>query len=122
MPSHEHVTLLASAARTADVASTDQKNTRGHRGVRVFIDVTVDPASASVVFSIEGKTPGSAYHSLLDSAAVTAVGLTVLELYPGIAAVANLAKSGFLPLTWRVNANHADTDSITYSVTAEALP
>ena len=118
---NEEIVLLASAARTASAESLDYTNFEA-RGVKVVIDVTADPASASVVFKIEGKDPASGkYYTLLASAAVAATGTTVLTVYPGIAATTNVAASDVLPKTWRVTATHADADSITYSVGASTI-
>jgi len=112
------VSLLASAARTATVSSSDQTN-YNHRGVKVFINVTAAVDTPSVVFTIEEKdSVGAGYNSILASAAITGTGLTVLTVYPGAVAVANRVANEPLPRTWRVTATHADTDSITYSVSA----
>ena len=109
-------TLLASAARTATVSSAPQTNYNG-RGVRVFIDVTASAATPSVVFTVEVADPISGtYTAVLTSAAITGAGHTVLRVYPGITAAANLAASDILGRTWRVTATHGDADSITYSV------
>lgn len=111
-------TLLASAARTATVSSDDQTNL-GYKGVKVFIDCTTSAATPSVTFSIQEKDPiGGDYKSILTSAAVTGAitAPVVLTVYPGCVAVTNVVLNEPLPLTWRVTATHADTDSITYSV------
>ncbi len=114
-------TILASVARTADEDSADFTNDNA-RGIKVVIDVTVDPALASVVFTIEGKDPVSGkYYGLLTSAAIAAVGTTVLTVYPGLTAVANITATDVLPTTYRVSANHADADSITYSVSGALI-
>jgi len=113
---NEHVELLPSIARTANVNTPDQSNL-GHRGLHLAIDVTVDPALASVVPTIQGKDLLSGkYYDLLVGVAITAVGTTILKVYPGIVASANVAASDVLPLIWRLQLVHADTDSITYSV------
>jgi len=119
---HVHVSsvLLASAARTLDAASVDQTN-EVHRGVQVTIDVTIDPASASVTPHIQGKDAAGVYFDLLVGAAIADVGTTVLTVYPGIAEAANVKASNVLPADWRVSMDHADTDSITYSVSAVKL-
>lgn len=115
---NEIITLFTSAARTTHRPSDDFENIDG-RGVRVVIDVTAIAASPSVVFTIQGKDHVSGkYYDLLASAAVTGTGTTVLTVYPGIAATANVAASNVLPLFWRINVVGADADSITYSVGA----
>lgn len=114
-------TLLSSAARTATVATADQRNAE-HRGVRVHINVTAIAASPSVVATVQGKDPVTGdYYDLLASAAITAAGDTWLVVYPGATAAANAAANSALPPVWRVNLVHGDADSITYSVTAELL-
>lgn len=113
--------VLVSVARTATVNSADQINADG-RGVHVIIDVTVDPAAASVTPTIQGRDPLSGvYYDILVGNAITAVGTTILKVYPGIGAVANGAASDVLPRTWRVRMVHADDDSITYSVGANSI-
>lgn len=115
------MSVLASAARTASVNSSDFRN-RHHRGVRVHINVTADPASASVTFTVQGKDSITGdYYTLLASAAVAAVGDTYLLIYPGATAASNAAVNLALPPYWRVSAAAADSDSLTYEVTAELL-
>lgn len=113
--------LLASAARTATTNSADFTN-QDYRGVDVIINATAATATPSVVFTIQGYDSTSAqYYTILASAAVTGTGTTVLRVYPGITAAANTAASYALPRRWRVNATHADSDSITYSVGFSAI-
>ena len=112
----ESGTLLSSEARTASENSLDQEN-NWYRGVKIFINVTDSADSPSVVFTVAQKDPISGvYSTLLASAAITGAGHTVLTIYPGVTAAANVAASAPLPKTWRVQAVHADADSITYSV------
>lgn len=114
-------TVLASAARTATESSADQNNI-GYRGLHVVVDVTADPGTASVTFTIQGKDPVSGnYYTLLESAAVNSVSTTVLRVFPGATASANTAANDGIPATWRVTATHADAQSITYSVAALPL-
>jgi hypothetical protein len=116
------VALMASAARTATNNSGDQQNV-AHRGIRLVIDVTAATDTPSVVFTLQGRDPVSGqYYTLLASAAITGTGTTVLLIYPGATAAANLVANLPLPKTWRLLATHADADSITYSAAAELLP
>lgn len=117
---NKDVALLASAARTATVNTTDQTNL-AHRGAVVTIDCTASAATPSVVFTIQGKDAAGTYYTILASAAVTGTSTTVLKVYPGLVAAANSAADHPLPLTWRVNCVHADADSITYSVSASLI-
>lgn len=115
-------TLFASAARTATVNGDDQYNL-GYRGLHLVIDVTAAAATPSVVFTVQGKDRTSGqYYTLLASAAITGTGTTVLRVYPGLTASANVAANDVLPECWRVIATHADADSITYSVGVSLLP
>jgi hypothetical protein len=118
---NKSVTLLASAARTATVATEIQTNNEA-RGVHVVIDVTAAADTPSVVFTLQGYDPLSQkYYTILASAAITGTGTTVLRVYPGSTVTANLSAADVLPRLWRVNAVHADTDSITYSVGASVV-
>ena len=115
-------TVMVSAARTASANSDDQVAPPGARGLRVIIDVTADPASASIVFTIAMKELISgSYISMLASAAVTGTGETVLTIYPGCVAVANSILNQPAPAEWRLQAVAADSDSMTYSASAEYL-
>jgi hypothetical protein len=114
-------TLLSSTARTASVNSSDITNYNG-RGVVVVINVTSITDTPSVVFTIQGKdSVSSVYYDILASAAVTATGTTTLTVYPGNSAAANSKADTPLPRVWRVEAVHADADSITYSVGSSTI-
>ena len=115
------IALLPSAARVATINSADQENLKA-RGLHVIIDVTLDPAAASITPTIQSRDPLSGtYHDLLVGNAIVAVGTTILKVYPGIAVSANAAASDILPRVWRLRMVHADGDSITYSVGAELV-
>ncbi len=121
MANNESRSLLASAARTATVATADQSNTE-HRGVVVIINATAATSTPSVVATIQGKDEVSgAYYTILASAAIVGTGTTVLRVFPGATNASNLVANDVLPSTWRVNLVHADTDSITYSVAAQVV-
>jgi len=109
-------TIFASAARTATVNGDDISNDDA-RGAIVVIDCTAVAATPSVVFTVQGKDPLSGkYYTILTSTAITATGTTVLRIYPGLTAAANVTVSDILPTVWRVIATHGDADSITYTV------
>ena len=61
------------------------------------------------------------YYTLLVSAALAATGFTVLKIFPGSTVTANLAANDTLPHEWRVAVGVADTDSMTYSISASML-
>jgi len=114
---HE-VTVLASAARTASTSSADQTNYNA-RGVMVNVRVTAITDTPSVTAKIEGKdTASTSYFTILESAAIAATGLTTLTVYPGITAAANVSASHIVPRLWRITVTNADSDPITYSLSA----
>lgn len=115
------ITVLASAARTASVDSSDFSN-EGFRGLHLIIDATASAATPSVVFTIQGYSGlGNDYYTILASAAVTGAATSVLRVYPGLTAAANLVANDCLPSIWRVSAVAGDADSLTYSVNAVML-
>jgi len=116
MTSKATSTAYPSTARTATPAVVDL-NTSKDVGIQVVIDVTAIAATPSVVPTISGVDPvsGSIY-TLLTGAAITATGITVLQVHPEITSVANLSASAMLPQITRLTMAHGDVDSITYSV------
>ncbi len=113
-------TAYASAARTA--TSTVDVIVENAQGLIIVIDVTLDAAAASVVFNIDGLDvlTGNTW-TLLDSAAITAVGTTVLRISPHLTASANTIAKDIIPPVIRVNPVHADGDAMTYSVTVHQI-
>jgi hypothetical protein len=113
---NQDLTVFASAARTADPTAVIITNYNA-RGLHLVINVTATTSTPSVVFTIEGRDVLSGeYYTILASVAITAIGTTVLRIYPGLGASANVIANDVLPRTIRVKAVHADSDSITYSV------
>lgn len=113
--SKEHQQIFTKAARTATSSVTVPcESTQG----LFFIDVTAVTATPSVVFTIAGIAPtqASTAYTILESAAITGTGLTVLRVSPHLTAAANTIAKDMLPSALKVTATHADTDSITYEV------
>ena len=109
-------TVLESAARTATVVSAVLSSDEVLSSI-FSINVSATAATPSVVFSIEGKDPLSgAFYNIIDSAAITAAGITTIQVGMNIIAAANVAANEMLPQEYRVTATHGDADSITYSV------
>jgi hypothetical protein len=110
------LSLLASAARTTATQSADQTNFNA-RGLHVIIDCTA--WAGNFTPSIQGKDPVSGnYYDILVGNAITAIGTTVLKIYPGIGAIPYGSASDILPRTWRVSIAVAGASSNTYSVGA----
>lgn len=110
--------VFASGAYTASQNSPDLDNETA-QNLHLVINVTAIVTAPSVTFAIQGKDPlTGVYYPILTSAAVTAVGTTVLRVGPGLTVAANLSAADFIPNAWRVAATHANGNSITYSVSA----
>lgn len=109
----EYQPIFASAARTATSTATIAA---GSCAGLFFINVTA-ASTPSVVFTINGVDPISgATYNILTSAAITATGLTVLRVHPALTAAANTIAKDMLPAAISVTATHANSNSITYSV------
>ena len=95
--------LMTHTAAAAGAASVDQANSNG-RGVQIGINVTaITGVAAAITAIIEGKdTASGVYYTLFASAAIAVAGFTLLTLYPGSLAVANLVTNQILPRTWRL--------------------
>lgn len=115
------IAVLNSAARTATTTSDDFINYDAI-GLQLIIDVTAVTATPSITVTIQGKDYLSGkYYTILSSAAITGTGTTVLRVFPSATAATNLAANDFLPINWRVSVAHGDTDSITYSISANLM-
>lgn len=114
MAREKQKTILASAARTT---AQDVQVAHGGLGGIFIIDITVDPAAASLTFTVEGIDPASLKkYTILASAAKAATGTFTMRVYPSAVAAANVAATDFLPENFNFKVAVADTDSMTYSV------
>ena len=118
-------TLLASAARTVTTYSTDQTN-YNHKGTYLFVNVTAIGAAPSITVRLSMKDSISGLYSAISaiSAPITAVGTYVIALHPALidtAGTFHLACDALLPRTWRLRIAHANTDSITYSISYQSI-
>lgn len=113
--------VFSSAARTATPTAVEIQNTGNFNTVQFLLSCTADPAAASVTPSIETyDDKAGVWFTLLTGAAFASVSEVVLEV--GSAAnVANVSTVFHPGKRLRVNMTHADSDSITYSVTALLL-
>ena len=118
MASSDITTVYSSVARIATPTPADVDMGRAH-GMVVIVDVTAASDTPSVVFNVDGFDPVSQKTwTLLDSAAITGTGTTVLKVGPGLTASANAVADDLIPAIVRIAPVHADADSITYTVTA----
>ena len=122
---NEEITVLASAARTAQADSADLTNFNS-KGILLTVNVSVDPGTASITPNIQSKDPVSGNYSIIWTAAAALVGTgtTTYLIYPGVIAAdfdGTEAVSIALPRTWRFRMTVADAESMTYSVGASYL-
>lgn len=94
----------------------------GGKFLQLVVDVTNVGAAGTVTVTIFGIDPasGKAY-PLLASAALGTVATTVLRVGPGLTAVANLAASDFVPLTFAVQVVVAG-NAVVFSLGASQMP
>lgn len=120
--SNRQLTLLPSASRAVTTPSPAQIND-ARKGCHVTVDITVNAGAAgSITATIEGQDPASLkWYTILASAALTAVGTTVLRVYPGLVAAANLVANDIIPRAWRVNVVANNANPVTYSVGASSV-
>ena len=120
MATADIITAFASVARVATPDAVDVDMGRAH-GMVVVIDVTATSSTPSVVFNVDGFDPLSGKTwTLLDSAALTSTGTTILKVAPGLTASANAVATDMIPAIVRIAPIHADADSITYTVTVHS--
>lgn len=110
------VVLLKQTGTTATVSGTKQTSA-GRRSAHFIINITAG-AALSIVFKIQGWDQGSdTFYDILASAALTGAGQTVLKVFPGATAAANLAVNDIIPGVFRVRAEHGNATAATYTVT-----
>lgn len=114
------ITLAAAGAGTTN--GGDQTNIGG-KGLHLTIDITAVGGTPTLTVTIQGKDSASGkYYTILASAALSAVATTVLRVYPGLTASANVTASDVLPRTWRVIAAVAGTTpSVTATIAASVV-
>lgn len=111
--------VLPSAARTATPTAVVLSTGRA-KELRLVMDITVVPGTApscvitvDAVDSLSGK-----FVNLITSAALVAVGTTVLTVALGVTVAANVAVSAPLSESLRITVTHGNGNSVTYSLSA----
>lgn len=113
---NEGIEVLKSAARVA-APVVFKLPSNDHEACHIVIDVTAIGAAPSVVVTVRGVDPLSGKrYVILASAAIVAIGTTVLKVGRGLVAAANLAVNDMLPRNIEIDVAHGNGDSITYSV------
>ena len=110
------IEAYASAAFTATAGRTAQVN-RGHRGVRIYVDVSaVSGTSPTLDYKVQTKDPSTGDWIDMPGAVFTqftAAASQELVIYPGIAETANVSVSDVLPRDWRLHGTIGGTDTPT---------
>lgn len=115
--------LITHTAASAGVNGSDMLNLNG-RGIKLVIDITaITGTGPTLTVTIQGKDPTSGkYFTILASAALGAVATTVLTVYPGLTAAANVAANDILPRSWRViTAIGGTTPAVTATIAASLV-
>jgi hypothetical protein len=109
--------LVSGVGATTSQNSPDLTNADA-RGVKVFVNLT-SAGTGSITVAVQAKDPASgAYVTLLASAAIVANGLTLLTVYPGLPATANVSANDVLPRQWRVAVTAGNANPMNYTVGA----
>lgn len=110
MSANTFYTALRLTAAAAGSNSGDLDNLAGS-AVAFVIDITaITGTTPTATFTVEGKDPISGkYYTILASAALAATGTTVLRVFPGATAAANLSANDFVPKVFRVSCAIAGT-------------
>lgn len=94
---------LVLAAATTGTVNSDVQYNRQANGIIVVVDITAITAG-SLTVKIQGLDPASLkWYDILTSTALAAVATTVLRVFPGATAVANLTVNDRLPFQYRVS-------------------
>lgn len=115
---HPYLPVLArTAAIPAGPTFSDVYSPRrgGH-----FIIVTSAPGAAPAITpTIQGFDPIlGVWYNILVGAAINTATTTVLRVFPGATNVANSVANDILPPTWRINIAVANSDTLTYGISA----
>ncbi len=79
--------------------------------------------AASVVPHIQAQNPTSGdWYDVLVGDPITATGVSVLKVYPGLPGEDNAIANDVLPATWRLSVVASDTTPVTYSASAWVVP
>ena len=117
--------IYVSAARTADPTSVVLSLPVGHKGLLIVVDVTATSVTPSVVPTVRVLDVNGDYNAAIyTGTAFTATGEFTYLMHPGTIAAdfdGTDAVSFGPPADFDLFMNHADADSITYSVQVHFL-
>lgn len=120
MEYNDYVILFKSVARNLAQPYIAEYESPYIKSAHIIIDSTLIPALApSVTPYIQGydQTSGK-WYDILIGLPIVAVSVRILKVHPNIENVNGVSVNDILPRKWRLLMDHADTNSITYSVGA----
>jgi len=121
---NEEIMLLSGAARTAQTDSSDQTNYNA-RGLLLFINVSADPAAASITPTLRVIDSVSGQRTAFWTAAAPIAAVGNYTYYFSEAAAGGIFTEiisfGIPARSWHFRMAVADADSMTYSVAAVLL-
>lgn len=119
-----HGTLITHTAASAGVSGPLMDTHQGV-GLLIYINVTaISGTSPTMTVTLKGSIDSSATatYTILASAAISATGLTVLRVYPGLTAAANATANDVIPGTCQIStAIGGTTPSVTATISAYSV-
>lgn len=115
---------FASAARAvAQTYTSDTFITPYGKTLTLVVNVTAGAATPAVTPRLVGITAGGITYTVLSGAQITSTSAAavMMRVGAGVAEVTNLGTAVPLPAAWYVEVVHGDTDSLTYSISAEVV-
>jgi hypothetical protein len=119
---NQYVQPFASINRIATPTSVALVNFGGYNACQIFVSLTVDAGTDSVIFNFDTYNPATeTWVELLDSAAVNSVSENIYQIGGVGADVADLATVFHPGRRIRIRPVHTGTDGLTYQVTLSWL-
>lgn len=115
----KYLSILGSAARTADVTGIRQENYGYNDTLHLVVDIS--SGSPNLVVTVNGHDNASGKdYAILTSAILNATGTTVMKVGPNYTATTNVAKD-VIPAYWNVGVTQSGGVSATYSIGASLI-
>jgi hypothetical protein len=119
---NQYIEAFPAINRIASPTATTHVNYGGYNACQIFVSLTVDVGTDSVVFNFDTWNPATdTWVELLDSAAVSGVSENIYQIGGVGADVADLATVFHPGRKIRIRPVHTGTDGLTYQVTLSWL-
>ena len=116
MSSTYSITILPSTAITATLATSKISSAPPLSRAQICVNISAF-TSGSITPHIQGIDPASGnYYDILVGSPLTATGLTVLSVGPGLPSTSNVSSANFVPAEWRVQLVAGASTVLTASV------